>query len=102
MPAVLYTNMPYACGLQVVVWASVAFGNKPKGSSVSPAGGAHDVHSVCSKMEASGLSIKRCDTAEQAIEKARDLHREGQLRCVIVGGGEGSQRHQTAVSTNCV
>jgi hypothetical protein len=56
------------------------------GVAATTSPGESSVPSICNVLEDSGLTIRRCSDPEEAISRARDLQKEGQLRCIIIGG----------------
>ena len=76
----------------IVVWYSQAFsigsGSLTGDSSSGTSSSDTSVPTICSLIEDMGMTVKRCCDAEEAISRARDLQKEGLLRCLIVGGEE--------------
>lgn len=70
----------------IVIWCSHAFAGGEGNSST--ASGDSSVPTVCSALEDSGFTIRRCSDPEELYACAKDLHEEGQLRCIIIGGEE--------------
>eukprot|EP01038_Epipyxis_sp_PR26KG_P004031 gene4031-5768_t len=91
----------------IVVWCSQAFASTgatsmdSAGAAVTP--GESSVPTLCSLIEDTGLTVRRCSEPDEAISRARDLKLEGLLRCLIIGGDElgascgpsCSKRHKT-------
>lgn len=78
----------------VIVWLSSAFTNRTGTDAKARASGgdnANAVHSMVSKIEDAGFSVRRCDVADEAVNRARELFLSGRLRCVLVGGGESAK-----------
>jgi len=73
----------------VVVWYSHAFGTSLGAGQEGT--GTLEVHGVCNAMEEDGLTVRRVDNLEETIERARHLMLQGQLRAIILGGGERAQ-----------
>mmetsp|Transcript_74196 Transcript_74196/g.197960 ORF Transcript_74196/g.197960 Transcript_74196/m.197960 type:complete len:3050 (-) Transcript_74196:601-9750(-) len=72
-----------------VIWASEIF-QKSGGASgtgeVSRHGDEAVVLLACGKLEELGLTVRRCGTYDEAVERSWQLRASGHLRCVIVGG----------------
>jgi len=74
----------------VVVWFSTAFApSHSANSSASKIAALRALGTLCSELESNGLTVKRCDTMEEAGARTRELQSSGHLKCVVVGGGEG-------------
>ena len=74
----------------VVVWYSNAFAPSHSAhASASKLASLRALATLCSELESNGYTVKRCDVAEEAAARVRELQANGHLRCVIVGGGEG-------------
>jgi hypothetical protein len=74
----------------VIVWYSQAFAPSHSAhASPSKLASLRALGALCSELESNGFTVKRCDVAEEAAARVRELQANGHLRCVIVGGGEG-------------
>ena len=86
----------------IIVWLSQAFDSLNSGAGAGAAASTtpseSSVPALCNILEDQGFTVRRCSDAEEAIARARDLHAEGQLRCVIVGGDE----HGAGCGSSCV
>lgn len=71
----------------VIVWCSQAFASGDSGAGTATTGES-SVPTVCSILEDTGFTVRRSSDPEEAIQRARELQQEGQLRCVIIGGDE--------------
>ena len=75
----------------IVIWLSEAFAPSEGDDGTDKAEGQSDersVASVCARLEELGLTVRRCHSVDEAMDRARELQENGQLRCVIVGGGD--------------
>lgn len=80
----------------VIVWYSQAFAitagiastNLGLSNSINQPSGNSSVPNICSQIEDLGYTVKCCSDADEAISRVRDLHNEGRLRCLIIGGDE--------------
>ena len=75
--------------------------NMPGSSSSSHSGSKGDdpICRVAKRLEDAGMSIRRCATPEEAVEKARELLLSGQLRCVV--SDMGSESAPSCPSNGC-
>eukprot|EP00457_Paulinella_chromatophora_P000002 gb/GEZN01000002.1/.p1 GENE.gb/GEZN01000002.1/~~gb/GEZN01000002.1/.p1 ORF type:complete len:6816 (+),score=1425.09 gb/GEZN01000002.1/:114-20561(+) len=75
----------------IIVWVATAFSRLGSGAGEDGGGASetdlNSVHSLCTRLEDSGYTVRRCDTAEEGYSRALDLAKKGQLRCVLVAGG---------------
>lgn len=65
------------------------------------------VPAVCNLLEDLGLTVRRCCDADEAVARSRDLQREKQLRCLIIGGDErppgcGNACNESHLTGNCI
>jgi len=75
----------------VIVWYSSVFCNNKRGASTtSSSSTSSPVYQSCTKLEEFGYTIKQCDSDAEAVSRMQDLHELKQLRCVIIGGDNGT------------
>jgi hypothetical protein len=76
----------------VVLWLSQAFtGSSTSNEEHSSSGATETVFSVYNQLQDAGYTIRKCVDMEEVVNIAQDLRLEGQLRCIIIGGGEKSK-----------
>jgi hypothetical protein len=91
----------------VIVWYSQAFAPSHSAhASTSKLASLRALATMCSELESNGYTVKRCDLADEAAARVRELQANGHLRCVIVAGGEGvvgcSSECEDSHSGNCI